>query len=244
MANHLRDLIETCESGEILMPAEAAPSWHEFAPEYIQRQGKNAICFNAGHIDSMVGLRVIKEIARLPFDPCWIEFETEEFLVGALLIEDGGNTGGHIWTRSKDAREWMFRCAFRCAAEKNQTQFQAVKHQDTVDQLGEIVTAFRCFLSALNCTNVYRVEHKPDAKLQKARAKRGKQPLFSYWTLELDLDGHSNSESCGGTHAAPRLHLRRGHARQYAPGKYTWVQPCVVGNKSSGIVHKDYALAP
>ncbi len=46
----------------------------------------------------------------------------------------------------------------------------------------------------------------------------------------------------GGTHASPRLHLRRGHPRQYAPGKYCWVQPCVVGNKAAGMVHKDYAI--
>jgi len=45
-----------------------------------------------------------------------------------------------------------------------------------------------------------------------------------------------------GTHASPALHLRRGHARQYSPGLYTWVQPCIVGNKKDGLVHKDYAV--
>lgn len=97
------------------------------------------------------------------------------------------------------------------------------------------------FLTALNCCNVRRTEHKPDTALQKARAKRGKQPLFSYWTLDIDLDhAQTDRESMGGTHASPRLHLRRGHARQYAEGKYCWVQPHVVGNKKLGMVHKDY----
>lgn len=59
--------------------------------------------------------------------------------------------------------------------------------------------------------------------------------------LDIDLDhAQTDRESMGGTHASPRLHLRRGHARQYAEGKYCWVQPHVVGNKKLGMVHKDY----
>jgi hypothetical protein len=46
----------------------------------------------------------------------------------------------------------------------------------------------------------------------------------------------------GGAHASPRLHLRRGHARQFAPGKWTWVRDCAVGNKVAGVISKDYAL--
>jgi hypothetical protein len=99
------------------------------------------------------------------------------------------------------------------------------------------------FLSALNCININRIEHKPSEKLQKARAKRGKQPLFSYWTLEIDLPkSRAAGEDYGGTHASPRVHLRRGHPRKYAPGKYCWVQPHVVGNKAAGMVHKDYSV--
>ena len=95
----------------------------------------------------------------------------------------------------------------------------------------------------MNCSNIIKVEHNPDEKLQKARIKRGKKPLFSYWTLQLSIPNErEEGASLGGTHASPRVHLRRGHARQYAPGKYTWVQPCAVGNKSLGVIHKDYAV--
>jgi hypothetical protein len=100
------------------------------------------------------------------------------------------------------------------------------------------------YLSALHCVNVTRQEHKPDAALQKARQKHGKQPLFSYWTLNVDLErGPSSSEQRGGTHASPRVHLRRGHARLLSVGRYVWVQPCVVGSKAAGVVHKEYASA-
>jgi len=243
MANHLRDLLETIEHGEILFSTETAPSWHEFAPKIAIQKSKSAMCFDAGFHDSLIGLKVVPELARLPFRECWVEFETEVNFVGAILIEeDPGSIGGHVWTKDKATKDWMFRCAFLCDAAAKQTKFQAAKEESTLEQMTNVVAALRCFLSMLNCTNIRRVEHKPDAKLQKARAKRGKQPLFSYWTLELDLSRPESSESRGGTHASPRLHLRRGHAREYAPGKYTWVQPCVVGNKALGMIHKDYQV--
>jgi hypothetical protein len=105
------------------------------------------------------------------------------------------------------------------------------------------VRACQSFLSALHCCNVKQEEHHPDAKLNKARAKRGKAPLFSYWTLQLDGKTERGNDH-GGTHASPRVHLRRGHPRQYTPGKWTWVQPHAVGNKAAGMVHKDYAAGP
>lgn len=244
MANHLSDLLDACRSGELLFSQESSPRWHEHAPALAVSLGANAVCFDAGRIESMVGFRVVPELARLPYETCWIEFESEDNFVCALLTEEGKGVGGHIWTKNKASRDWMFRCAFLCANDGGKTQFQAIRSKEDADQLNEVVAAFRCFLCALNCTNVRRVEHKADEKLQKARARRGKRPLFSTWTLELDLSRPESGDSLGGTHASPRLHLRRGHARQYAPGKWTWVQPCVVGNKAAGMIHKDYRVAP
>lgn len=99
-----------------------------------------------------------------------------------------------------------------------------------------------CVLTAMNCVNIERVEHHPPTKLQAARARRGRQPLFSYWTLNL-ADSNRSCGNSGGSHASPRLHLRRGHPRRLASGSYCWVQPHVVGNKSLGMVHKDYSMA-
>ena len=244
MANHLREIVEIIETGDILVPAEASPGWRKFAPEFLAKIGLNAICFDAGHVDGLYGFKVIPELARLPFETCWVEVEADEYIFCALLRESElGNLSGHIWSKDKKTRDWMFRGAFLCDAITKRTAFQAVRDPAVIEGLNDLVAAFRCFLTAINCTNVRRIEHKPDAKLQKARAKRGKQPLFSYWTLELDLSRAESNESLGGTHASPRLHLRRGHARQYAPGKFTWVQPCVVGNKAAGIIHKDYRVA-
>lgn len=241
MGNHLRDLVENIEAGRVCFLPHQNKGWWNQAPEFVLDWHSEAMCFDIGSHQSLNGFKVIPEIARLPFKACWVEFQSDagNYTCGAMLVDHDGKPGGHVWV--KNHHEWCFSFAFLCG--ENQTKFQAVEpgKEDVAD---EIVCAFRCFLTALNCTNVRRVECTPDAKLQKARAKRGKKPLFSFWTLELAPSTPEAGAPAGGTHVSPRLHLRRGHARQYAQGKYTWVQPCVVGNKALGIIHKDYRLAP
>lgn len=113
---------------------------------------------------------------------------------------------------------------------------------DIVKNTGKIFRLFATYLTALNCCNIKRTEHKPEPSKQSVRRALGRQPLFSTWTLEIDLQRtESEMPGHGGTHASPRLHLRRGHARQHKPGLWCWVQPHVVGDKSLGMIHKDYA---
>jgi len=95
------------------------------------------------------------------------------------------------------------------------------------------------WLGALACKNVQAVENPPTFTQRRAAAKR-KRPIFSTWTLHLKPSGPRADH--GGTHASPRVHLRRGHVREYAPGKFTWVQPAVVGRPELGMVHKDYRV--
>ena len=109
----------------------------------------------------------------------------------------------------------------------------------------------RRFLAFLACTNVRTLDGHPDAKLQKARKKRGKLPLVSYKVLQLRPAG-------GGTNDDPkhlwsnRVHLCRGHMAEYGVngkgllfGKYSgsfWIPPHVKGDKKQGLVVKDYQL--
>lgn len=98
------------------------------------------------------------------------------------------------------------------------------------------------FVAALNCSNTYLVSNEPSAKLQKARLKRGKLPLFEYKTLHVKLnETRVKKQPGGGTHASPRVHLRRGHIRHLPQGNI-WVNACVVGDKSKGVIHKDYEV--
>jgi hypothetical protein len=103
--------------------------------------------------------------------------------------------------------------------------------------LGSVVE----FCAALACKNVdARDVIVPPEKLNRARVRRGKSPLHVYRVLSISGQS-ANSDDRGGTHASPRIHLRRGHIRRLPIGP-VWVNACVVGDKSRGIVTKDYAV--
>lgn len=79
-------------------------------------------------------------------------------------------------------------------------------------------------------------------KLNAARAKLGRLPLYDYHVVSLagrhkkpDFDG-------GGTHKSPRLHFRRGHWRHYNAHK-SWIRWTLVGNPSLGYIDKHYKLS-
>ena len=105
-----------------------------------------------------------------------------------------------------------------------------------------VAAAWNIF-AVMACSNVRTRDHQPDAALNKKRAKAGKVPLVSYKTLEIVVPNtrYEGGGSGGGTHASPRVHLRRGHIRKIADGKTVWVQACVVVSKH-GMVLKDYKL--
>lgn len=243
MASHLRELMECVDRLDVTAHSWLSDKYLDAAIELFKRQSQNAVCFEAGDPNDQDGMKIIGDLVRLPYPTCWIELhrplDDGMIVVGGMLSERDGVLEGQVWTKS-DGR-WGYTMFFQSPREESNSKISGIVEEDS-SVAATIIASFRMFLSALNCTNIRRVEHKPDAKLQKARAKRGKQPLFSYWTLELDLSRPESSESLGGTHASPRLHLRRGHPRQYAPGKWTWVQPCAVGNKKAGMVHKDYKV--
>lgn len=112
---------------------------------------------------------------------------------------------------------------------------------DTRDEAQALLQA----CAVLNCSNVDTVEIPPNAKLNKAREAGGKQPFFSYKILSLSADhAQTGNISQGGTHASPRMHLRRGHIRHLSQ-KTIWIRHTVVGSVSNrGVVTKDYKLTP
>ena len=110
-----------------------------------------------------------------------------------------------------------------------------------------LLEKFICFLS---CKNITTELNQPDEKLQKARIKRGKLPLISYYTLKLQIPSREGQGSDSKGLWTNRIHLCRGHMREYtadAPmfgmlvGKY-WIWPHVRGNKKNGVIVKDYQI--
>ena len=99
--------------------------------------------------------------------------------------------------------------------------------------------------TVLNCANVRTEDVLPSAALNKKRQAHGKQPFFTYKVLQLgDGQGAAAGMSPGGTHASPRMHLRRGHVRVLPDKRTVWVRNSMVNTGSTqGLVKKDYALS-
>lgn len=91
-------------------------------------------------------------------------------------------------------------------------------------------------------TEVIRV----DAKLNRAREKRGKLPLSDYHVVSLTRRDRVLPRA--GVVLDPdreirhvRMHFRRGHWRHYENHR-TWVRWCLVGDPDLGIIEKHYRL--
>lgn len=101
-----------------------------------------------------------------------------------------------------------------------------------------------CLVAALQCSNVIELEQAAPLKLNKSRVKKGKEPFFTYKVLTIDSKERLVKQSVlreEEPKSTKRVHLRRGHIRRLEK-KTIWVNPCVVGDKSKGMVSKDYKV--
>lgn len=246
--NHLHELLDSLPF-ELAFPHCWNAKDAQFVIDKTRLHGTNAICFAMGKIERYLDLKVIPELVLFPYETCWFECEaslaenlSETVVVGVLCHKEKDSpVKMYIFSRLK--KLWSVEAADIAEIVSNDSLKYCTHDPIAEKNIDMAWYAVRAFLSAMNCKNVTTIEKKPDDKLQKARKRRGKQPLFSTWTLVISGSGREEKNNLGGTHASPRVHLRRGHPRQYEPGKWTWVQPHAVGNRSLGIVHKDYAMA-
>lgn len=209
--------------------------------------------FHIGDLDDIDGFKYIKELSCLPYKHCFFSFylsnikENRKDLKGIdVRVREDPPTTEIISFSRNESFWWLHGCAiakhdmFDNGLEYGDSfPFEVVGNHLFDKYILEIIFGIKCFLTAMNCKNVSTVKNNPPVNLNKKREKKGKLPLFSYYTLELN-GRNEKGKLQGGTHSSPRVHLRRGHPREYRPGKWTWVQPCVVGNKKMGIIHKDY----
>lgn len=111
------------------------------------------------------------------------------------------------------------------------------------DITGEVSTVIE-FLCALACSNTELIDGQPPKEsANKKREKKGKAPFYTYKILTVKPSRGGGESPYGGTHTSPRVHLRRGHIRRLKT-KTVWVNATVVGDKSRGMVTKDYAVKP
>lgn len=214
----------------------------------VLEKSENAICFDLGDID---GIREIDgEIPRLPYPVCWFEMDdtfedTKQPLKRGCMIWESENNfiDAACFSKGKHSgNKWMFIGRITTIpGERISSEFK-IRYMNGSLKLASQTSVGLALrgCSVMNCCNVTKIEKNPSA-IAKQRARKKNVQLFSTWTLHIK-NTRTEYPDKGGTHASPRVHLRRGHIRQYAPGKTTWVQPCIVRGKSAGIVNKDYAF--
>lgn len=107
--------------------------------------------------------------------------------------------------------------------------------------IGSIVLGF---LGVLSCKNVEQSIHQKASPKNAQRVKSHKLPLYEtkILTLKPTVAQVSGMVSGLGSHASKRQHLRRGHIRRLESGNI-WVNSCVVGDASKGVINKQYKMA-
>jgi hypothetical protein len=98
----------------------------------------------------------------------------------------------------------------------------------------------QCLLCMLNSRNVVQHEVVDLSKLNKARKKRGKVPLYDYTrtTISLTRSMHRIGEARGMSREASRQHLVRGHFKIRRTGVYWW-SPFLRGDAAKGEIRRE-----
>jgi hypothetical protein len=98
---------------------------------------------------------------------------------------------------------------------------------------------------ALSCSNVTSDVLQPASSKNAKRISDKKLPIYETRCLSIiaPTTTSGRSEGLGGTHRSPRQHLRRGHIRRIAEERKIWVNSCVVGAKSQGVIEKTYTVS-
>lgn len=109
------------------------------------------------------------------------------------------------------------------------------------------------FLKILECKNIATETICANEKINRKRIRKKKLPLFEYKILKVSLPAkqkNGNKETISGIKYLNRVHLCRGHFKEYTTerpllGKYVgryWWQPTIRG-KSDGFVEKEYLVS-
>lgn len=120
----------------------------------------------------------------------------------------------------------------------SQVPFRMENEREVIENRAQMLGVF---LNVLNAPGQKIEDYVPSPKLNRKRMALGKLPLVSYKTLTIVKPSVATNTSSGGTHASPRLHLRRGHFR-LVRAKMVWVRQTIVGDKTKGMVVKDYKV--
>jgi hypothetical protein len=219
---------------------------------------KNSIKFDLGNFSDLPMPRSGQpiEYCRLPYSKTYLETKEDNAYFGFLLIEmkdnspnDAPATGIFMLPFLKQRlMPWPYFYRLESTGEFGWMYIPGIdksalsalpEDMQNEAKMPQEVAIILNFLHVLNCGNMDFKNNMPPLALNRKRIKSGKLPLYEFKTLMLKPN-KLNPVDNGGSHASPRLHLRRGHIRNFRNGKKTWVRACAVGSKKLGVIHKDY----
>jgi len=215
---------------------------------FLQRMAMGCVQFNCGPINDIpVDKSEELFVARAPFQKTILQFETPEDSNASHLMllweELPDESVMLILGQRRRDKTWGTLSPTIIKRMGQEFEINLIgNNKENMETIRDIHAHALNFFYVLGCSNVELIDHPAPKALNKKRERSGKMPILEFKTLTLKLDGKRGVGPRGtGTHASPRVHLRRGHVRQLQSGKRVWVQPCVVGS-NHGMVLKDYRV--
>lgn len=211
--------------------------------------------FYAGDAE-LIGKFDLTEFPRLPFNPVAVEFSviTEAGARQALIaiaIEDPDGEWFVTTFQRHGSDLWLplgviqgNRGAIGGQTHVNPVTLDVLFVMKDVAKLRAVQNALHSqwhllsrFFEIINCSNLTTETVLPTSALNKKRMRAGKVPIYAYKVLTMRRG--ASSVRIGSTTDTRRVHLVRGHIKRRKTGNFWW-QPFARGDKSKGIVTKDY----
>ena len=174
---------------------------------------------------------------RLPFPSILIETAQDDQLGPVLAFEDATlGPGVVIWPVGFSRGAWVPSVIGAWVPsvigawvhdDKATLIYLDERRQGHFENVGPAIWLVSYLTSLLQCRNVETAVQAAPAKLNAARAKRGKPPLPDYRKVVIHVRDRQAVAREVESHASPRAHWRRGHFRRLPQGQ-TFVRACLV----------------
>jgi len=128
-------------------------------------------------------------------------------------------------------------------AAKVQAAGQGFSHAEMANEMWLDSCAILNIALCSMCENVEHEVVQQPKSLNKSRIKKGKTPFYEYRVLKVKGHEAYSGGGEGKKRSGVRLHMRRGHIRRLNSGGLTWVRHTIVGDKTRGVIMKDYDLS-
>jgi len=193
---NLHDLIDALRAGKVWEPTfqrtlkAAFPAQHS----WLLGEAADAVCFDMGDVEGVPKLNIITDLFRMPYPVTWFEGQNKDGLLGMLACEVGDGVLNVAVLNKRLGLAWQLVCVVEVFADETSDLrcrgLAMVAGDEKENDAAHVYAAHAAnllarFVMALNCTNTKRIEHAAPKFLNSKRVAKGRQPLFSYWTLHL-----------------------------------------------------------